>query len=168
MLEVMIRRAPCDIAIMKTRRMEKDPERIVLVSGGYFETRKALLLALPIAKEYAAGVEILTVVTDDKQLELMRGNAERLKKICDRVHVPATIKTVRSKTLVETVVAESKGCDLLVLGAGPQRTLERTLFGTVYDRIIRSVDVPVLLLRTPRTEKGGERQHLPTPLRHRQ
>ncbi len=167
-LDVMVRRAPCDIAIIKTKRMEKDPERILLVSGGYFETRKALLLALPIAKEYAANVEILAVVTDDRQLELMRGNTERLKKMCDRVHVPATIKTVRSKALVETVVAESKECDLLVLGAGPQRTLERTLFGTVYDRIIRSVDAPVLLLRTARTEKGGERQHLPSHLRHRQ
>jgi hypothetical protein len=40
------------------------------------------------------------------------------------------------------------------MGAGPQTAIERTLFGTVYDRIIRSVDVPVMVLRTSRVEKG--------------
>ena len=163
-----MRRAPCDIAIIKTRRMSKNPERILLVSGGYFETRKALLLALPIAKEYGAEVDILAVVTEDKHLELVRGNAERLKKICDRVHVPAKIKFARSKTMLDAVSAESEGCDLLVMGAGPQSALERTLFGTSYDRILRSVDVPMLVLRAPRTERGSERPHLTTPLRQGQ
>ena len=151
-LDVMVRRAPCDIAIIKTRRMEKNPERVLLVSGRYFETRKALLLALPLAKEYGASIEILAVVTDDKQLELVKGNAERLKKICERVHVQVTVNFVRSKSLVGTVMEHAKDCDLLVMGAGPQRALERTLFGAVYDRIIRSVDVPVLVLRTSKSE----------------
>ncbi|MCJ7489124.1 MAG: amino acid permease, partial [Thermoplasmata archaeon] len=82
-LDVMVRRAPCDIAIVKTKRMLKNPERIVLVSGKYFETRKALLLTLPIAKEYGAEIEILAVTTEDSQTELVKGNAERLRKMCE-------------------------------------------------------------------------------------
>jgi amino acid transporter/nucleotide-binding universal stress UspA family protein len=161
-LDVVVRRAPCDIAIVKTRRMLKNPERILIVSGKYFETRKALLLALPIAKEYGAKVDILAVVTEDKQIELVRGNAERLRKICERVHVPATVTSVRSKSFVSSVIEHSLNCDLLVMGSGPQSALERTLFGAVYDRIIRSVDVPVMVLRTSRAEKESA-----IPLAHR-
>jgi len=153
-LDVMVRRAPCDIAIVKTKRLLKNPERILLVSGKYFETRKALLLTLPIAKEYGAGIEILGVMTEDRQIELVKGNAERLKKMCERVHVPVKVTYVRSKSVVSSVMEHSKDFDLLVMGAGPQSALERTLFGAAYDRIIRSVDVPVMVVRTSKTEKG--------------
>ena len=154
-LDVMVRRASCDIAILKTRRMSKNPEKILLVSGKFFETRKSLLLALPIAKEYGARIEILAVVTDDRQLELVKGNASRLKTICDRVHVPAEVRLVRSKSVVVTVLQHTKDVDLLVMGAGPQRAIERTLFGAVYDRIIRTADVPVMVLKTSKTERSA-------------
>ncbi len=148
--------APCDVAVIKTKRLSKNIDRLLLVVGGFFETRKALLLALPIAKEYGANIEILAVITEDSQIELVRGNAERLGKMADRVKVPNEIKYVHSKSFVNTVVERSKECDILVMGAGPQSALERTMFGAVYDRIIRSVDVPVLVLRTAKVSRGPE------------
>jgi nucleotide-binding universal stress UspA family protein len=153
-LDEVVRRAPCDLAIIKTTRLTKSIESILVVSGGYFETRKALLLALPLAREYGAKIDILAVITDEKQLELVRGNAERLAKMCERVKVPYEVKQIRSKSLVNTVMEHAAKSDLLVMGAGPQTAIERTLFGTVYDRIIRSVDVPVMVLRTSRVEKA--------------
>jgi amino acid transporter len=152
-LDEVVRRAPCDLAIIKTTRLTKSIESILVVSGGYFETRKALLLALPLAREYGASIELLAVITDENQLELVRGNVERLAKMCERVKVPYEVKQIRSKSLVNTVMDHAAKCDLLVMGAGPQTAIERTLFGTVYDRIIRSVDVPVMVLRTSRIEK---------------
>lgn len=154
-LDEVVRKAPCDVAIIKTKRLSKNIENILLVSGGYFETRKALLLALPIAKEYGAKIQILSVITDDKQLELARGNAERLSKMCARVKVDYEVKHMRAKSLVNAVLEHSKEADLLVMGAGPQGALERTLFGAIYDRIIRSVDVPVLVLKTSKVEKAA-------------
>lgn len=152
-LDRVVREAPCDVVIVKTKRLSKNIERILVVVGGYFETRKALLLALPIAREYGAKIEILSVVTEDTQVELMRGNAERLAKMCDRVKVESEVKYVHSKSFVNTVLEHSKTCDILVMGAGPQTALERTMFGAAYDRIIKSVDVPVLILKTARGAK---------------
>jgi len=154
-LDLVVREAPCDVVIIKTRRLSKNIENILLVSGGYFETRKALLLALPIAKEFGAKIEILSVITDDKQIELIRGNAERLSRMSDRVKVPTEVKYVHSKSFVNTVLEHAQYCDILVMGAAPQSALERTMFGAVYDRIIRSVDVPVLVLKTARAGKAG-------------
>ena len=161
-LDRVVRGAPCDVAIMKTKRLSKNIEKILLVVGGYFETRKALLLALPMAREYGASIEILAVITDDSQVELMRGNAERLSKMSDRVKVPNEVKYVRSMSFVNVVLSHAQNCDLLVMGASPQSTLERTMFGAVYDRIIRSVDVPVLVLKTARAGKGRQEPY-PTP-----
>jgi len=161
-LDRVVRGAPCDVAIMKTKRLNKNIEKILLVVGGYFETRKALLLALPMAREYGASIEILAVITDDSQVELMRGNAERLSKMSDRVKVPNEVKYVRSMSFVNVVLSHAQNCDLLVMGASPQSTLERTMFGAVYDRIIRSVDVPVLVLKTARAGKGRQEPY-PTP-----
>ncbi len=153
-LDRVVREAPCDVVIIKTTRLSKNIERILLVSGGYFETRKALLLALPIAKEYKAQIEILSVITDESQLALVRGNAERLSKMADRVKVQSEVKFVHSKSLVNSVLDHARHSDILVMAAGPQSALERTLFGEVYDRIIRSVDVPVLVLKTARASRS--------------
>lgn len=152
-LDEVVRRAPCDVAIIKTKRLSKNIEKILVVSGKYFETRKALLLALPIAKEYGASVEILSVITDDRQVALAKGNAERLSKMCTRVGVPHEVRYMRSKSLVSTVVQETQKADLLVMGTGAQTAIERTLFGSSYDRIIRTVDVPVLVLKTTNVGK---------------
>lgn len=162
-LDRVVREAPCDVAIIKTRRLSKNIENILLVSGGYFETRKALLLALPLAREFGAKVEILSVITDERFIELARGNAERLSKMCDRVKVKSEVKFVHSKSLVNAVMEHALACDILVMGTGPQSTIERTLFGAVYDRIIRSVEVPVLVLKTARAEKSGFVQVPPAP-----
>jgi amino acid transporter/nucleotide-binding universal stress UspA family protein len=155
-LDRVVRNAPCDVAIIKTRRLNKSIDRILLVVGGYFETRKALLLALPIAREYGAKIEILAVITEDSQIELVRGNSERLSKMAERVKVPNEIKYVHSKSFVNSVLEHAKDCDILVMGTGPQSALERTMFGATYDRIIRSVDVPVLVLKTARASKESE------------
>ncbi len=152
-LDRVVREAPCDVVIIKTQRLSKNIENILLVSGGYFETRKALLLALPIAKEYNARIEILSVVTDESQLALIRGNSERLSKMADRVKVQNTVKIVHSKSLVNSVLDHAQHTDILVMAAAPQSALERTVFGEVYDRIIRSVDVPVLVLKSARAAK---------------
>ncbi len=160
-LDRVVREAPCDVVILKTKRLSKSIETILLVSGGYFETRKALLLALPVAREFGAKIEILSVITDDRQIELAHGNAERLSRMATRVKVVSELKYVHSKSLVNTVVDHSKDCDLLVMGAGPQSALERTMFGAVYDRIIRTVDAPVLVLKTAR---AGKPTAPPTPL----
>ncbi|HIJ17505.1 MAG TPA: amino acid permease [Thermoplasmata archaeon] len=152
-LDEVVRRAPCDVAIIKTKRLSKNIERILVVSGRYFETRKALLLALPIAKEYGASIEILAVITDDRQVALAKGNAERLSKMCTKVNVAHEVRYLRSKSLVSAVQQETQKSDLLVMGAGAQTAIERTLFGASYDRIIRTADVPVLVLKTTNVGK---------------
>lgn len=159
-LDRVVRGAPCDVAILKTKRLSKSIEKILLVVGGYFETRKALLLALPMAREYGARIEILAVITDDSQVELMHGNAERLSKMSARIKVPSDVRYVHSKSFVSVVLQHAQDCDLLVMGAGTQSALERTMFGAVYDRIIRSVDVPVLVLKTARAGKARQETYV--------
>jgi nucleotide-binding universal stress UspA family protein len=71
------------------------------------------------------------------------------------VKVESEMKFIHSKSLVNSVMEHAGDCDILVMGTGPQSTIERTLFGAVYDRIIRSVEVPVLVLKTARRTRSG-------------
>jgi nucleotide-binding universal stress UspA family protein len=64
---------------------------------------------------------------------------------------------------VNVVLQHAQNCDLLVMGASPQSALERTMFGATYDRIIRSVDVPVLVLKTARAGKARQELYPGTP-----
>ncbi|MEW5747826.1 MAG: amino acid permease [Candidatus Thermoplasmatota archaeon] len=162
-LDEVVRRAPCDVAIIKTKRLSKSIDRILVVSGKYFETRKALLLALPLAREYGASIEILAVITEDRQVALAKGNAERLSKVCARANVSHEVRYLRSKSLVHAVQQETPKFDLLVMGAGPQTAIERTLFGASFDRIIRSVDVPVMILKTTNVGKTPQPGAMPFP-----
>jgi len=162
-LDRVVRGAPCDVAIMKTKRLSKNIDKILLVVGEYFETRKALLLALPMAREYGASIEILAIITDDSQVELMRGNAERLSKMSERVKVTSEVKYVHSKSFVNVVLQHAQNCDLLVMGASPQTALERSMFGATYDRVIRSVDVPVLVLKTARGGRARQEPYMGLP-----
>jgi len=153
-LDRVVREAPCDVAIIKTKRLSRSIQSILLVNGGYYETRKALLMALPIAKEYGAKIRILSPITADGQIELVKGNAERLQRMCERIEVPSEIKMVHSKSFVNTVLQHAPQSDILVMGAGHQHALEKTMFGATYDRIIRSVDVPVMIIKTVKAVKA--------------
>lgn len=152
-LDAVIRNAPCDVAIVKTRRLARAVEKILVVSGAFSQSLKATRLAVFLAKEYGAKIEILSVLTDERTLELLRGNAERLGKLCEREGVDYTTVMIRSKSLVNAVVMEAREAGMLVLGVGRRAPLERTMFGPAVDKILQTIACPVVVLRTAHREE---------------
>ncbi len=45
--------------------------------------------------------------------------------------------------------ARETGCDMLVLGTHARRGLDRALFGSIAEKVLRSAPCPVLIVRTP-------------------
>lgn len=152
-LDAVVRNAPCDVAIVKTRRLARGVEKILVVSGAFSQSLKAMRLAVFLAKEYGAKIEILTVLTDERTLELMRGNAERLGKLCEHEGVDYTTVLIRSKSLVNAVVMEARDAGMLVLGVGRRAPLEHTMFGPAVDKILQMIACPVVVLRTAHREE---------------
>ena len=71
----------------------------------------------------------------------------------------------RSRNIVDMVVDEAKGYDLLVLGASSEWRLTQFAFGPMQDQIARRTDIPMLMVRKVRRkeERVSLRSPLPTP-----
>ena len=55
-------------------------------------------------------------------------------------------------------IAEEKNADLLVLGTQGHHGVTRMMLGSVAERVVRMATMPVLTVRTPRSDPGGHRR----------
>jgi nucleotide-binding universal stress UspA family protein len=98
-------------------------------------------------------VHVLHEGTPATEEELERGR-RRLARQLARV-VPATVRVASQRVLGGApyrALAESAArvsADLVVLGPAPAVTWADRLFGTAGDRVLRALDVPLLVLREP-------------------
>jgi amino acid transporter/nucleotide-binding universal stress UspA family protein len=146
-IDYLVQRAPCDVAVLKTKGMKDEVKSVLTVSGSAWHTTYATSLAALIAREKGAEMTILTVVQDPTTEAQELRYAERLRAVCEAYGVPHRLKIVRSLNLQDTVVEEARQHDLLVMGASSQWVLRRYAFGEVEDRIAKRVETPVLMLR---------------------
>jgi nucleotide-binding universal stress UspA family protein len=73
--------------------------------------------------------------------------------MCHTHGVPVDEKLVRIRNVVDTVVGEAQGYDLLVLGASSEWRLTQFAFGPMQDQIARKTAVPTLMVRKIRKKE---------------
>jgi nucleotide-binding universal stress UspA family protein len=106
--------------------------------------------AILLAKKHKAAITILSVVQTDLEAEKEKGYSSRLAEMCRTHGVPFEEKMVRVRNVVDTVVGEAAGYDLLVLGASSEWRLTQFAFGPMQDQIARKTDTPTLMVRKVR------------------
>ena len=168
-LEEVIARAPCHVAIVRDAAPEKPFSKlIVLVDGSavsrvaaefavrYCEvTGSTLTLAVLTERTHQSGQHLTVGYVDETgQLNLRSGGAAAQEETLDRISPVFRASTV--KPLVLHVPAEDfrdavlketrEGYDLLVLGAENRAVRRRLFFGTENERIIRKTDISVAIL----------------------
>ncbi|MCT9812158.1 universal stress protein [Acidovorax sp. Be4] len=74
---------------------------------------------------------------------------EAVRKIMDEAGLPVTTVVGEGHAVHEGIVRvlESSGADLIVMGSHGRRGLEKLMLGSVTARVLRSVHVPVLVVR---------------------
>lgn len=74
---------------------------------------------------------------------------ESVRKIMDEAGLPVTTVVGEGHAVHEGIVRvlESSGADLIVMGSHGRRGLEKLMLGSVTARVLRSVHVPVLVVR---------------------
>lgn len=74
---------------------------------------------------------------------------EAVRKIMDEAGLPVTTVVGEGHAVHEGIVRvlESCGADLIVMGSHGRRGLEKLMLGSVTARVLRSVHVPVLVVR---------------------
>lgn len=74
---------------------------------------------------------------------------EAVRKIMDEAGLPVTTVVGEGHAVHEGIVRvlESSGADLIVMGSHGRRGLEKLMLGSVTARVLRTVHVPVLVVR---------------------
>jgi nucleotide-binding universal stress UspA family protein len=143
--------------------------RILVPVDGSASSNRGLEHALKLAKDQHARVRLLNVVDEMSVLPMMYGYPNDINTVIDsmrdagkQVVEDGSARAERAHVQVDTVVVEAKGrvvsdaileqarkfrADLIVMGTHGRRGLNRMLLGSDAERVLRSTDVPVLLVK---------------------
>jgi len=141
-------------------------ETILVPTDGSPGAEAAAAHAVDLAKEHGAAVHALYVVDvrmspisadmdHDEVVTLVDESGERptttVLDRAERVGVPA-VETIRLGIPHECIreYAEAEGIDLVVMGTHGRTGIEHALIGSVTERIVRTLDVPVLTVHPER------------------
>jgi amino acid transporter/nucleotide-binding universal stress UspA family protein len=144
-IDYLVQRAPCDVAVLRTRGMKDRLARILLISGGTSHVIGAAKLAAIAAKVHGATVTVLRIRQPGRPEAEDRGRD--MIAILRGEGVPVDERTVTARSVFAAAVKASADYDLLVLGASTRWVVKRYAFGPLEDRIARYARCPVLMYR---------------------
>jgi len=74
-------------------------------------------------------------------------------EMCHTHGVPSEEKFVKVRNIVDAVIEEAKGYDLLAVGASSEWRLTQFAFGPMQDQIARRTETPTLMVRKVRRKE---------------
>jgi len=148
-----VQEAPCDVVVFKTAGLPEGLARILVMNAPEWHVSYATGYAILLAKQHRAAVTIFSAAQTDAELEKERAYSNRLASMCRTHGVPVEEKFAKVRSIVDAVVEEAKGYELLVLGASSEWRLTQFAFGAMQDQIARRAAGPVLMVRKVRRKE---------------
>ena len=145
-----VQEAPCDVVVFKTAGLKDRIERILVMNAPEWHVSYATGYAILLAKKHKAAITIFSAAQTESELSREKAYSNRLALMCKTHGVRVEEKFAKVRSIVDAVVAESKGYDLLVVGASSEWRLTQFAFGAMQDQIARQVEGPVLMVRKVR------------------
>jgi len=147
-LDPVIRRAPCDIVVVKAD--EEDPEREIKrilcpIRGKSAHRHLAIQVVRLISETYDAEVTILHVLPRRKSESYAVTMTELAPR--QRETPPCSVKIIKSDDLVTSIVEESRKHDMVVIGATEASMFRQLLFGSVPEAIAKRCPRTVLMVK---------------------
>lgn len=143
-LDLVIKNAPSDVAVVKNRGM-RPLRRILVPTAGGPNALLALQLALTVAKRHRAAVTVLYVAK--------RGDEEAGRKMLERsVQEMKTRQTVQQRVVesdhvVKAILKEARDYDLVILGASREGIFRQILFGVVPEQVAKRCSKSVIMVK---------------------
>src|SRR6266705_671550 len=148
-----VQEAPCDVVVFKSANLKAKIDRILVLNAPEWHVSYATGYAILLAKKHHAKITILSAVQTDRELEKERIYSARLMEMCHTHGVPSEEKFVKVRNIVDAVIEEAKGYDLLAVGASSEWRLTQFAFGPMQDQIARRTETPTLMVRKVRRKE---------------
>lgn len=141
---------PTDVVVVRYRKRRPVRKILVPVSGGP-NSRRALKLAVSMAKAGEDGPAKITVLHvlpfGASNAEQVRGSHAIEYTLEGIDYEKMKMNLVQGADLVTTILEQSEGYDLLVVGATEEPLFKNLLVGTVPERIARKSKITVMMVK---------------------
>ncbi len=149
-IDEVVRDAPCDIAVVKQRGVDK-VERILSAVRGGPHAELALDFADALGRSFDADVAVLHVLPPDVSA-IVRSQAERALATFARQHTGGRAKPliVEGDDVAATIVREADASQLVVMGATAVASdaTDGALFGALPERVAQQARSTVIVVKT--------------------
>src|SRR5437899_1162855 len=146
-IDYLIENAPCDVIVFKTQGLRKPLKRIVVLTSPIWSLEGIDDLALILAEEDHAVVEVVSLASDPTEAERLKQESSRFEGRAHERGVTVQPKVVYSSQWESEALRESVDAPLLMIRATSPGGLPRFRLSPVEDRIVKLAKCPVLILR---------------------
>ena len=147
-IDAVIRDAPCDVTVAKGDTW-REAKRILVPTAGGPHAPIAARLAMLLSQAYDAQVTALYVQLGRATPEQMEANRQRIVQTLDGLEfgTPPEEKVIVAESVVEGIVREAEGYDLVLLGASEEGLFDQFVFGTIPQQIAARVSKTAVIVR---------------------
>lgn len=143
-LDPVVARAPCDVAIIKTKGMNH-PRRLMVPTAGGPNAILALDLALALSWRNKAEVHLVTVVRKGQEEEGRHRLAATLSGVKTRQRVLTDV--IVGDDPARAILKDSRDYDLISLGATQETLFKQVIFGTVPEQVAKRCPKTVMMVK---------------------
>ena len=147
-IDAVIRDAPCDVTVAKGSEWER-VDRILVPTAGGPHAPIAAHLAMLLAETHDSHVTVLYVQLGRATPEQMEENQQRIAQtlVGLKFSRPPEQKVVIADSVVEGIVREAAGYDLVLLGASEEGLFDQLVFGSIPQEIAARVSKTAVITR---------------------
>jgi len=144
----VIRHAPCDLALLKIAGRET-PKRCLFPTAGGPHARLAAEMLKVLAPAFGMEVTACYVVPPGASDEERREAHGWIDKTVDSMELPFPVERtlIEASSIAGGIAKESRGYDLVVLGAAREPFLSQVIFGEIPEKVARYSPASVLVVK---------------------
>lgn len=146
-IDYLIENAPCDVVVFKTQGLQRPLKKIVLLTSPIWTIQAVGDLALILAEDDRAEIQIVSFVRDPAEVERLKQDASAFLERCHALDLPVDHKILYSTQWESAALQESAEASLLMIRATSPGGLRKFSLSPVEDRIVKLAKCPVLILR---------------------
>ncbi|MEE8357837.1 MAG: universal stress protein [Candidatus Hydrothermarchaeales archaeon] len=135
-----------NVAVLKSRGI-KDLKRVLLPYRGGPHGRACLELARDLMRASDAQLTVIKVLPKGGVKRETEALQEVLKQDTEEFQDRIKIRVFKDKDIVGRIAEESKGYDLVMVGASSEWKLKRSLFGSIPDGTANKAHCSVLMVK---------------------
>ncbi len=154
-IDYRIENAPCDLVVFKTKGIEHPLKRVVLLTSPVWSIRGIGDLALIVAGEDTATIEVVSLVGEAGDADRVKEETMPFLEQCHTLGIPVDHRILYTHAWEPVAIQESEDASLLLLQASTPPGLRRYSLSPVEDRIVKLAKCPVLIFRRGASPPGA-------------